>query len=170
MRLSPASARADSVFRTREVTRGEAGRAQLSGEQRKCARSRRGDRSPYFGRAVALRRRVGAQVFRHARGLQERLSEPGLRDARAHPLQGSPGDPGPDAGELKPRVAGIEPLDILNYKQASPDFPQQSTTDQFYDKAQWEGYRSLGYWIAEQIFSERTPASADKWVPRKMFA
>ena len=71
---------------------------------------------------------------------------------------------------LKPRVAGIEPLDILNYKQASPDFPQQSTTDQFYDEAQWESYRSLGYWIAEQIFSERTPASADKWVPRKMFA
>ena len=70
---------------------------------------------------------------------------------------------------LKPRVAGIEPLDILNYKQASPDFPQQSTTDQFYDEAQWESYRSLGYWIAEQIFSERAPASADKWVPRKMF-
>ena len=69
---------------------------------------------------------------------------------------------------LKPRVAGIEPLDILNYKQASPDFPQQSTTDQFYDEAQWESYRSLGYWIAERIFSERTPASADKWVPRKL--
>jgi hypothetical protein len=71
---------------------------------------------------------------------------------------------------LKPRVAGIEPLDILNYKQASPDFPQQSTTNQFYDEAQWESYRSLGYWIAQEIFSERAPASPDKWVPRKMFA
>ena len=70
---------------------------------------------------------------------------------------------------LKPRVAGIEALDILNYKQASPDFPQQSTTDQFYDEAQWESYRGLGYWIAEQLFSERPAASADKWVPRKMF-
>jgi hypothetical protein len=70
---------------------------------------------------------------------------------------------------LKPRVAGIEPLDILNYKQASPDFPQQSTTDQFYDEAQWESYRGLGYWIAEQLFSERPAAAADKWVPRKMF-
>ncbi len=71
---------------------------------------------------------------------------------------------------LKPRVAGIEPLDILNYKQASLDFPQQSTTDQFYDEAQWESYRGLGYWIAEQLFAERAPAAEDKWVPRKMFA
>jgi hypothetical protein len=71
---------------------------------------------------------------------------------------------------LKPRVAGIEPLDILNYKEASSDFPQQSTTDQFYDEAQWESYRSLGYWIAEQLFSERPAVNANKWVPRKMFA
>jgi hypothetical protein len=70
---------------------------------------------------------------------------------------------------LKPRVAGIEPLDILNYKQSSPDFPQQSTTDQFYDEAQWESYRGLGYWLAEQIFSERSPDRMDKWSPRKMF-
>jgi hypothetical protein len=70
---------------------------------------------------------------------------------------------------LKPRVAGIEPLDILNYKQASSDFPQQSTTDQFYDEAQWESYRGLGYWIAEQLFSERGTVATDKWVPRKMF-
>lgn len=70
---------------------------------------------------------------------------------------------------LKPRVAGIEPLDILNYKQASSDFPQQSTSDQFYDEAQWESYRGLGHWIAEQLFGERTAVSADKWLPRKMF-
>jgi hypothetical protein len=70
---------------------------------------------------------------------------------------------------LKPRVAGIEPLDILNYKQVSSDFPQQSTTDQFYDEAQWESYRGLGYWIAEQLFSERGTVATGKWVPRKMF-
>jgi hypothetical protein len=70
---------------------------------------------------------------------------------------------------LKPRVAGIEPLDILNYKQASSDFPQQSTTDQFYDEAQWESYRTLGYWIADRLFAERAVASPDMWVPRKMF-
>ena len=69
---------------------------------------------------------------------------------------------------LKPRVAGIEPLDILNYRQANNDFPQQSTTDQFYDEAQWESYRGLGYWIAGQLFSERG-AAAGKWLPRQMF-
>jgi hypothetical protein len=81
----------------------------------------------------------------------------------------------PDAPEglmlvLKPRVAGIEPLDILNYKEASPDFPQQSTTNQFYDEAQWESYRSLGYFIAQEIFRERASATPDKWLPRNMFA
>jgi hypothetical protein len=78
----------------------------------------------------------------------------------------------PDAPGLmlvvKPRVTGVEPLDILNYKDANPDFPQQSTTDQFYDEAQWESYRSLGYWIAAQLFAERKPAEG-KWVPRQMF-
>ena len=69
---------------------------------------------------------------------------------------------------VKPRVTGMEPLDILNYKDANPDFPQQSTTDQFYDEAQWESYRSLGYWIAAQLFAERTPVEG-KWVPRQMF-
>jgi hypothetical protein len=69
---------------------------------------------------------------------------------------------------LKPRVAGIEPLDVLNYKQANSDFPQQSTTDQFYDEAQWESYRGLGYWIAEQLFSDRSAAAPGRWVPRRM--
>jgi hypothetical protein len=69
---------------------------------------------------------------------------------------------------LKPRVAGIEPLDVLNYKQANSDFPQQSTSDQFYDEAQWESYRSLGYWIAEQLFSDRSAAAPGRWVPRRM--
>jgi hypothetical protein len=70
---------------------------------------------------------------------------------------------------VKPRVAGIEPLDICNYKQANSDFPQQSTTDQFYDEAQWESYRGLGCWIAQQLFCERAAAAPDKWLPRKMF-
>ena len=55
----------------------------------------------------------------------------------------------------------------LKYKQASPDFPQQSPTDQFYNQAQWESYRKLGDWIAEQIFS--APEAPDRWVPRMMF-
>jgi len=69
---------------------------------------------------------------------------------------------------LKPRVAGDEPLDILNYKQANPDFPQQSTSDQFYDEAQWESYRGLGDWIAGRLLSADA-AAPGKWVPRRMF-
>ena len=45
---------------------------------------------------------------------------------------------------LKPTLTGDEPLDVLQYGASQPDFPQQSTTDQFFDEAQWESYRALG--------------------------
>jgi hypothetical protein len=41
-------------------------------------------------------------------------------------------------------------LKLLGYKGANPDFPDQSTTDQFFDEEQFEAYRELGYFIAEK--------------------
>lgn len=38
------------------------------------------------------------------------------------------------------------PVDVLGYKLAAPDFPHQSTTDQFFDEHQFEAYRELGYY------------------------
>ncbi len=47
------------------------------------------------------------------------------------------------------------PHDLLDYHRLHTDFPHQPTTDQFYDEAQFEAYRELGYraaryWVAAQ--------------------
>jgi hypothetical protein len=55
---------------------------------------------------------------------------------------------------LKPSLSGDEPLDVAYYKKAYPDFPQETTLDQFFDEAQWESYRKLGRHIGEQVFPE----------------
>jgi hypothetical protein len=71
---------------------------------------------------------------------------------------------------LRPAVLGTEPADVLGYHATNPDFPQQSTADQFFDEAQWESYRRLGERIGEAVFSRlRPPAGAkdpaDGWLP-----
>ena len=37
------------------------------------------------------------------------------------------------------------PTDIYSYKGVNPDFPHQSTADQFFNEKQFEAYRELGY-------------------------
>jgi hypothetical protein len=56
---------------------------------------------------------------------------------------------------LKPCVFGDMPLDISSYAEANPDFPHQSTIDQFFDEQQWESHRRLGYEMGARIFSTR---------------
>lgn len=51
---------------------------------------------------------------------------------------------------IKPAVLGDEPLDIQNYHQAHPKFPNEPTSDQFFDEAQWECYRKLGEHIGSK--------------------
>jgi hypothetical protein len=63
---------------------------------------------------------------------------------------------------LRPAVLGDEPLDILNYQIANPEFPQQSTGDQFFDEAQWEAYRRLGEYMVCRVFRElASPSNSD---------
>ena len=52
---------------------------------------------------------------------------------------------------IKPTLVGEEPADIVHYHAANPDFPHQTTADQFYDEAQWESYRKLGDLIAQRV-------------------
>ena len=71
---------------------------------------------------------------------------------------------------LRPAVLGSEPADVLGYHATNPDFPQQSTADQFFDEAQWESYRRLGERIGEIVFSSLPPPGgakdpADGWAP-----
>ena len=53
---------------------------------------------------------------------------------------------------IKPRITGRELPDLLQYRAANVAFPQQPTTDQFFDEAQWESYYRLGQLIGDSIF------------------
>jgi hypothetical protein len=46
-----------------------------------------------------------------------------------------------------------EPADVLAYASRNPTFPQQTTTDQFFDEGQFESYRKLGLFVASRCLS-----------------
>jgi len=54
---------------------------------------------------------------------------------------------------LKNSLTGDEPAPVMNYRTTCPDFPHESTADQFFDDAQFESYRALGSHIAEETFA-----------------
>ena len=86
-----------------------------------------------------------------------------LRLAQRPGLAQQPGLPGAGArratraaqrGQIvlvKPNVSAALPVDLVNFKAANPLFPQQPTTDQFFDEAQWESYFRLGAAIGERL-------------------
>jgi hypothetical protein len=45
---------------------------------------------------------------------------------------------------VKPNLHNALDLDVLSYAERNPDFPHESTSDQFFDEAQWESYHRLG--------------------------
>jgi hypothetical protein len=59
---------------------------------------------------------------------------------------------------IKPTIYGTEPRDIFNYAVSHPDFPHESTADQFFDEPQFESHRMLGYYILEQLYGEAAKA------------
>ncbi len=66
---------------------------------------------------------------------------------------------------IKPTLDGDEPADLVEYHHNHPNFPHEPTLDQFFDEAQWESYRKLGYHIARKLFAP--PSEPDKWSPAK---
>lgn len=46
---------------------------------------------------------------------------------------------------IKPMVTPADPADVRQYHRQNRDFPQQTTLDQWYDEAQFESYRKLGF-------------------------
>ena len=46
------------------------------------------------------------------------------------------------------------PTDVYSYKGVNPDFPHQSTADQFFDEKQFEAYRELGYNITWKMMQD----------------
>src|SRR5690606_26159427 len=52
---------------------------------------------------------------------------------------------------VKPRRMDAMPFDMVAYADRDPDFPQQTTGDQFFDEAQWESYHQLGLIMGEAV-------------------
>ncbi len=46
---------------------------------------------------------------------------------------------------MKATLSGTEPVDVWNFAKSNPAFPHDPTTDQFFDEARFESYRSLGF-------------------------
>jgi hypothetical protein len=70
---------------------------------------------------------------------------------------------------LKLSITGNESELIRRYRTICPDFPHQSTLNQFFDEEQFEAYRELGVHVAEGLFSyalmdgDASPASIPDW-------
>jgi hypothetical protein len=53
---------------------------------------------------------------------------------------------------LKASLAPDIPVDVRSYAAAHTSFPQESTSDQFFDDGQWESYRRLGQAVGGAVF------------------
>jgi hypothetical protein len=59
---------------------------------------------------------------------------------------------------IKPALTGRGkpiPYDVFSYSQSRADFPHESTTDQWFDEAQFESYRALGLHLLMQIVNAK---------------
>jgi hypothetical protein len=55
---------------------------------------------------------------------------------------------------IKPALMPDEKADLRQYARQHKDFPQQTTTDQWFDEAQFESYRRLGEHSADALYEE----------------
>ena len=54
---------------------------------------------------------------------------------------------------IKPTMTGDEPQDVLESLRRVPEFPHQTTADQWFGESQFESYRKLGMHIADVTFA-----------------
>jgi hypothetical protein len=82
----------------------------------------------------------------HPRGKDRRSRRPFVR-GRIWYHDGTQGD------LLYIKTSIIDDLseDIYGYRRANPSFPDQTTADQFFDEAQFEAYRELGFEIGRRV-------------------
>ena len=56
---------------------------------------------------------------------------------------------------LKAKLTGDESPDVNYYHATHPEFPHESTNDQFFNEEQWESYRQLGDQLVSGSFADR---------------
>jgi hypothetical protein len=52
---------------------------------------------------------------------------------------------------IKASLTGDEPADVQQYQRSAPQFPQQSTLNQFFSESEFESYRRLGLHILRSV-------------------
>jgi hypothetical protein len=55
---------------------------------------------------------------------------------------------------IKSSLTKNVPLDVLEFRKRVPEFPNESTANQFYDESHFESYRKLGHSVGAEIFRE----------------
>ncbi|MEO0372770.1 MAG: patatin-like phospholipase family protein, partial [Pseudomonadota bacterium] len=76
---------------------------------------------------------------------------------------------------IKTAITGNEEELVNAYHRANPDFPNQSTADQFFDEHQFEAYRQLGVHSAKSMLDEvligpgDPPQTVPEWL-RRLYA
>lgn len=88
--------------------------------------------------------------------LKQLRQDTNAKNTKAHCAVGTIDYPDAPKGILvyiKSSITGDETEDLLAYRRKYPTFPDQSTADQFFDEAQFESYRELGYTIGREVFS-----------------
>jgi Patatin-like phospholipase len=91
--------------------------------------------------------RTGRDAAKENDGKQER--------SRCHVAVGTIKYPGGVCGTIvyvKASLTGNEPSDVIEYRDRHPEFPHQTTADQFFDESQFESYRALGQHIIDTSF------------------
>ena len=68
---------------------------------------------------------------------------------------------------IKAGMTGDEPADVEQYRREFPEFPQQSTVDQFFSESQFESYRRLGLHVAETVLDHISDQPPNR--PRDVF-
>jgi hypothetical protein len=72
---------------------------------------------------------------------------------------------------LKSSLTGNdEPADVLGYHNKVPQFPHESTADQWFDESQFESYRALGYHIADKALGDGRPLLSSAKTKQEFFA
>jgi hypothetical protein len=119
----------------------------------------------YFGDLDSLRRGVWtSEDLTNVYGRPDRrftLEPDRTRPSKAHAalarvIYGDPHDGDAPRSWLvyvKATLMGDEPEDVCHYHRGHPDFPQETTLDQFFDEAQWESYRRLGQHVAHRVLT-----------------
>jgi hypothetical protein len=76
--------------------------------------------------------------------------------SRSHCVVGRIDYPEGDFGYLlycKASLSGDEPEHLYEYRVKHPQFPHQTTADQWFDEQQFEAYRELGYHVGREAFA-----------------